>query len=537
MLDPSREQNPDAVPSRFPIIFYILLLAISVFLIVFFTTADIQRVLSVVPDDAAYYFKIAENVTAGKGLTFDGLNQTNGFQPLWLYTIIPVSAIYRGNPETMFRLYLIIQVVIVAVSLLLIFLLHSRTFPGETVTISVVIFLFMVFMPAVNGMESAILVLTLSILYMYGWYGKVFHRYSPGKSFVFGLILGLCVLSRLDTIFLALTIGLFLCIAIIAGRGKRREDFQRLVLIVLGAVVLVLPYLLFNLIKFGGVVPINGALKSSFPAIHEESLNVFKVNRRFLLSALLAVLYAVWYVLKGRISKTDKTERSYFRVGMAVLSVAVILHLLHTLLFMKWGTFNWHFISYALFTSLVICEPVNFVMDSRRIRKLRGWLFWFVLIVLLMFGGKETAERFNRDLDYTWNVAAYKAAVWARNNSTTSDVFAMSDAGNFGYFSERAVINLDGVVNNLDYQKALNDKKLKEYLEKRKVKYISQHGFWYQDEINRGGYETFPWKYFSHKYSTKSDAIMLREDDEVYRSKPYYDGSHRTVFVIWKWSR
>jgi hypothetical protein len=113
----------------------------------------------------------------------------------------------------------------------------------------------------------------------------------------------------------------------------------------------------------------------------------------------------------------------------------------------------------------------------------------------------------------------------------------MKDAGNFGYFSERAVVNLDGVVNNLDYQAALKDKKLAEYLDERGVRYITQHAFWHEDEINRGGYGTYPWTYYSHKYSATSDAIMLHEKDEAYRSKPYNDGPYRTVFVIWNWSR
>jgi hypothetical protein len=35
-------------------------------------------------DDAYYYFGIARNVADGKGSTFDGLNATNGYHPLWL---------------------------------------------------------------------------------------------------------------------------------------------------------------------------------------------------------------------------------------------------------------------------------------------------------------------------------------------------------------------------------------------------------------------------------------------------------------------
>lgn len=534
MWDPNREQRLGAASPRFSHFFYIPIVAISVFLIAFFVAADIQRVLSVIPEDAAYFFKIAENYVAGKGFTFDGINQTNGFQPLWLYTLIPISSIYHGTPETMFRLYLIIQVVLVVVSMMFVFFLHSRIFAGDIVIISVVFSLFMVFIPAVNGMESAILVFTLSILYSFGWHGKVFHRYSPGKSFLFGLILGLCVLSRLDTIFLALAIGAFCCIGLIDGKENRKENFHRLVLIVLGSVVLVLPYILFNWITFGGIMPISGALKSSFPVIHKEHLNVFKVPPRFLFCVLLAFLYFTWYLLRGRTSKTDKPERGYFRASMAVLSAAVIIHFLHTLLFMKWAIFNWHFISYALFASLAISEPADIVMGSRRIGKFRGIIFWLAVIVFFMIGGMRVRKRFRMPLENHWHAVSYNAAIWARDNTEESDVFAMSDAGNFGYFSKRAVINLDGVVNNFEYQRVIKERKLKEYFKKHRVAYIVQHAFLHQDDVHRGDYETLPWKYYSHKYETYSDVLLLRKEDEVYRSKPYYNGPYRTVFLIWK---
>ena len=35
-------------------------------------------------DDAFYYFGIARNIVAGHGSTFDGINATNGYHPLWM---------------------------------------------------------------------------------------------------------------------------------------------------------------------------------------------------------------------------------------------------------------------------------------------------------------------------------------------------------------------------------------------------------------------------------------------------------------------
>ena len=45
-------------------------------------------------DDAFYYFGIARNVAHGHGSTFDGINPTNGYHPLWM---LIVGAVLRGR--------------------------------------------------------------------------------------------------------------------------------------------------------------------------------------------------------------------------------------------------------------------------------------------------------------------------------------------------------------------------------------------------------------------------------------------------------
>lgn len=46
-------------------------------------------------DDAYYYFKVAQNIAEGHGSTFDGINPTNGYHPLWMVICIPIFALAR----------------------------------------------------------------------------------------------------------------------------------------------------------------------------------------------------------------------------------------------------------------------------------------------------------------------------------------------------------------------------------------------------------------------------------------------------------
>jgi hypothetical protein len=77
-----------------------------------------------------------------------------------------------------------------------------------------------------------------------------------------------------------------------------------------------------------------------------------------------------------------------------------------------------------------------------------------------------------------------------KQNTNSNDVFAMKDAGHFGYFSERNTINLDGLVNNFEYQEILKEKHLNAYLKNNKVKYFVQHAVWDREDITSGNYDT-----------------------------------------------
>lgn len=110
-------------------------------------------------------------------------------------------------------------------------------------------------------------------------------------------------------------------------------------------------------------------------------------------------------------------------------------------------------------------------------------------------------------------------------------------------------------VNNLEYQEALKEQRLNEYLRAKGAQYLVQHAF-IPNDINlrtvvytsqnplqastdveaviTGNYEQLRLQYRSQLYRTMSDPITLRRQDEVYRSEPHYVDSYRTVLVIWK---
>ena len=63
-------------------------------------------------DDAYYYLVIARNAASGQGFTADGLSPTNGFQPLWMWLLVPIAWLTSGEPT---RLLAATQLVVVCV--------------------------------------------------------------------------------------------------------------------------------------------------------------------------------------------------------------------------------------------------------------------------------------------------------------------------------------------------------------------------------------------------------------------------------------
>ena len=70
-------------------------------------------------DDAYYYFGIARNVADGHGSTFDQLNSTNGYHPLWLAIAVPFYAVGLDGMAAV-RVLLVFQMLMYCAGVLLV---------------------------------------------------------------------------------------------------------------------------------------------------------------------------------------------------------------------------------------------------------------------------------------------------------------------------------------------------------------------------------------------------------------------------------
>ena len=93
-------------------------------------------------DDAFYYFKTAQNIAEGNGITFDGLAPTNGFHPLWMVICVPIFALAKYDLFLPLRVLAAIQIFMNAASGYLLFLIISEKISKTTAWAAAIFWMF-----------------------------------------------------------------------------------------------------------------------------------------------------------------------------------------------------------------------------------------------------------------------------------------------------------------------------------------------------------------------------------------------------------
>jgi hypothetical protein len=491
---------------------------------------DVRHLLGRIVDDASYYMTAARNLAAGRGLTFDGIHPTTGFHPLWLLMLAPVF-ILHGPPETMIRLVALLQTILLSLAYVVFWRAQSKLFSARTAALTGILFVYFVFLPCINGMESALLVLLIAILYDYGRH-LAETPLNWRRAALLGLILGCVILARLDMIFIALCLfGWF------SHRFLPIETRSRAVAAVLvcslAAAALVGPYLAFNYLKFGSVMPISGALKSSFPhiALGTNTLpRIAAVGRVNLVSALLAIGWSLWTVI--RTLRNRSVDAEFYVTATTIFAWAITTHFLYTMIFMKEDTFGWYFVIYPLFGIVFVTGSLDRALNSSLIRT-RPEMYPATAVLLIVTVMVRDQMRDPYPQNGGWHTPVYNAAVWAREHTPPEAIFAMSDCGHFGFFSLRRVINLDGLVNDRDFQSTLAEHRLNQYLRQNEVDFLVQHAVHGREDVIAGGYNSLSLSFPSKLFEGQGDRVRVREQSEVYRSTRFFDGPYPSVLVIW----
>lgn len=164
-------------------------------------------------DDAYYYFKVAQNVSEGRGSTFDGINPTNGYHPLWMLVCVPIFALARIDLILPLRVLMVVMAGLSVATAILLFRLLKKP-AGEPIAMLAAAFwaldLQIHGIITQQGMETGIV--ALSVVLMLYLLQQMDSRPSLTRTdFVKLALAALFVLfSRLDGIYLVLLVGVWM---------------------------------------------------------------------------------------------------------------------------------------------------------------------------------------------------------------------------------------------------------------------------------------------------------------------------------------
>ena len=160
------------------------------------------------------------------------------------------------------------------------------------------------------------------------YYGLKIEQVNRKNLFVFGLLLGLTILSRLDLAFFALILSSYI---LVVKRKVLLEVPQNILFYLLGLLVVLLPYFVHNLLAFGALLPMSDRLSHGFPTLAYAWANIYPYG---------AVSFVIALIEWG-IAWTAKSREA--RVIILVMSLSTIFQVIYVAFFMH--PQSWYFIT------------------------------------------------------------------------------------------------------------------------------------------------------------------------------------------------
>jgi hypothetical protein len=454
-------------------------------------------------DDSFYSLGIARNLAAGAGFTFDGINLTNGFQPLYVFLMVPVYALFPHDPMTPVKIAVLLLALCNTAAGFFLWRILRREVSARAAVFGLALFAFSPYIAEVglNGLESSLaLLLFLAALDLY------LARVRPGtdrRAHRLGLaaLLALLVFARVD--------GALLAAAIAADYLLRRDPLPfrarafKMAGIAAAAVALYSPWLIFSRLNFGTALPQSGDAVRLMAQLYGEMEMPIAVPP-FIPGDIPARFYAGHLIHALMVLGMTGL---FFPAGPAIFFLQLVGQASG-----MWGIGSWIVCIPALIlgagwafkarkTLGAVWWAVGLTVAAYSFYVFGAWFFFrylYVAEVCLLMAGAALYERLASRRLLPWVAAAYlvifgygfairsqpndfqlfnydliKRALEAKTPAGAR--VGAFQAGYVGYFSAgRTVVNLDGVVNPKAYA-ALRDGRLYNYLASEKIEYVADY--------------------------------------------------------------
>lgn len=433
-------------------------------------------------DDAFYYFKIAEHLAQGLGPTFDGQRPTNGFHPLWALFLSGLCLV-QGEGRVPIPWALSAAALLDAATGALIFVVARRALRGTgPALLAAGVYLLhpMAVLEGVNGLETAMA--TLAFVGLFAYYLLLLRPHPTWATYAgFGLLSACMVLARSDYIFLTVVLGLE---RLWQGRGR---TFPKLALAGVVFTLGVAPWLAWSQAAVGSPVQTSGLAVPYVIRTYLFELSELEGALRWLgpvlyLSSVLAqglvryggaqgvVLVGLLLVWAAR--RRASTEEPPLPVPT---SAALLLPLLASALHLgfhaygRWFLRGWYYAPWMAALAWAVGWAASHAAATLASTP-RRWVWGGLAVAFLAAAVWQGAGVWGQGL-WPWQSTAVRASVWAGAHLPSDARPGAFNAGIPGYFSEREVVNLDGVVNAEAFA-AIRERRLLAYLRQAGITHV-----------------------------------------------------------------
>ncbi len=411
------------------------------------------------PDDAYFYMKTAHNIGAGLGSTFDGINSTNGYHPLYMGVLVLASRIapLEGWPG----LYTVLVVdLLLTVAWLWI---AGRWAQSAKWSKGATYLLFAALLPlAFNDDLGTEVNLLLPLAWGFAWMAQRVAAGELSKPLAAGAgALGAAVvLTRIDAVVFVTVVSAGALVARAFEHGPKPREAVLVGVWLAGPAVLVLALLsTLNYAWSGHWSTVSAWLKAQSPfEFHYAGLEPKRAV--FLLVAAAGAGLAIVHGAR---------RRSAQALVSAGLGAWVLLRLAMLAFAIRGGPESWYFPLPISIGVLVGLDALRGPLE-RTNAVLRNSLAVAAFALGLGLSAIEVRVWLSRGHRHDEGV---EIAEWIKSGlPPDAHIFQVDNSGIVGYFSDRAVINGDGLINGWEFQDSLRSGRLPEYLARHSVEWV-----------------------------------------------------------------
>lgn len=427
----------------------------ALFAVLVLTLAHLALFRGYLTDDSFIHFQFAKNLVAGHGFAFNAGQPTYGAtSPLWVLLLAASGAIVPGSAATPANATIVPAIAWIAKAWGAFFCVLSVVWIvclGRTLGWDGPCALALGALLAahawsarwaVSGMETALAV----FLVIAALERLIRVLEGRGNAFVAGVLLGLAVLARPECwILLAMSV-----VAAAAVRGEARDHaarFRRAMGVVLGAALPLLPWLALAWTWFHHLLPNTGAAKAGAWLHPDLALAAIRASIRIVL-ATDALPIALGVIAAGfaglELLRAAPAPRRAFWLLVAGWPVLLVLGL---------AAGGVQVVSRYLLPavpSILLLGVASLGWASSRFDPKRRAAALGLLIALYLGQNATITLRYSAPeaRRHTAGLLSSLAAFgsWARANTSPGTEFALPDIGAFGYYSDRPVLDLFGLV-------------------------------------------------------------------------------------------